>query len=464
MSGTAEQLQQFLNQLPDKELKMLAAKIELDRGENKFGIPHDAIMGLLRPRLAEIRAPRIFTPQRILCLPFEDMLDFRDPDPKETGKIARASIGPMWKLIQDRIKSEWDPVAAEFVGAQKKGDEDAKNAAASRLWAMAAKTLKEWDQALGNDPGEVRAAAKKIGGTRRLEDIREMACVLEIADIIESLKEQLPRKPILNFTPEQVTIVKRHYDRVGEEAPEHEVYLLLALIGRLLQPFPVLKVFRALSRKLDDTLTSRTDLGVAGDIVISALEKDAEAVAEAAESPNATETDVIAKARRFANAFKGITSDIGIRRDGEWGKRMYGCRGKVSAAVENLVLATAQDVILDVLPKKGAAAPSFTDFPDEKKFEIAERRARALGDAARMAEQIGLQSACQSKVGALRKDLEKYAAKIIERLPKVDPDHKPEASAHLATTVRLVELITNSDTADLLRRRGNAALSNKTVD
>jgi len=80
-----------------------------------------------------------------------------------------------------------------------------------------------------------------------------------------------------------------------------------------------------------------------------------------------------------------------------------------------------------------------------------------------MAEQIGLQSACQSKVGQLRKDLEKYAAKIIEKLPKVDVDHKAEASAHLATTVRLVELITNSDTADLLRRRGNAALSNKTL-
>lgn len=463
MSNAAEQLQAFLHGLPDKELKTLAVKIELDRGENRFGIPHDAIMALLRPRLAEIRAPRIYTPQRIFCLPFEDMLDFRDPDPKQTGKIARASIGPMWKLVMDLIKDQWDPVAEEFVRAQKKGDEAAKNAAASQLWAMGSKALKEWDAGLGTDPGEIRAAAKKIGGTRRLEDIREMAAVLAIADIVESLKDQLPRKPILNFTPEQVTIVKRHYDRVGKEVPDHEVYLLLALIGRLLQPFPVLKVFRALSRKLDDTLTSRTDLGVAGNIVIAALEKDAEAVAEAADAPDATETDVIAKAKRFAAAFKGITSDIGIRRDGEWGQRMYGCRGKVSQAIENLVLATAQDVILDVLPGKGNGAPNFSDFPDEKKFEIAERRAQALGDAYRMAEQIGLQSACQSKVNQLRKDLEKYAAKIIEKLPKVDADHKPEAGAHLATTVRLVELITNSDTADLLRRRGNAALSHKMV-
>ena len=62
MSNAGEQLQGFLNQLPEKELKILAAKIELDRGENRFGIPHEAIMALLCTRLAETRAPRIFTP------------------------------------------------------------------------------------------------------------------------------------------------------------------------------------------------------------------------------------------------------------------------------------------------------------------------------------------------------------------------------------------------------------------
>ena len=120
MSNAGEQLQGFLNQLPEKELKILAAKIELDRGENRFGIPHDAIMALLRPRLAEMRAPRIFTPQRVLCLPFEDMLIFKDPDPKQPGKIARAAIGPMWNLLMDRVKPKWDPIADAFIAAQKK--------------------------------------------------------------------------------------------------------------------------------------------------------------------------------------------------------------------------------------------------------------------------------------------------------------------------------------------------------
>ena len=461
MASAAEQLKQFLENLPERELKKLAATVELDRGQNRYGIPHDAILTLLRPRLAEVRAPRIFTPQRMLCVPFEDMLVFDDPDPKIAGKLARPSIGILWNLVtQELLHDEWNKTAEAFSKAQRNGDEETRRLEASAMWKMAGKAVKAHIDAFGTDPGELRQLAKKMGGTRRLEDVREMANVLLIADDIEGCKTALPRKPILNFESGHVTSIKRYYNRIVDENPGHEIYFLLAIIGRLLQPFPILKVIRALSRKLDDTLTSKSDLGIAGDIVISALEDDAGAVAKVSQNKDADEMDVVEKARRFAAAFKGITSDIGIRRDGDWGKRMYAARGEVSNAVESLILSEAEEKVSRVIPRRGRAlAPNFSNFPDEEKYEISERRARALGETMRIADQIGLQSACQSTINTLRKELEGYAAKIIEQLPKVDEENKPEATAHLYAAVRLVELITNSEEADLLRRRGNAALS-----
>lgn len=461
MADAATQLKHFLENLPERELKKLAATIELDRGQNKFGIPHDAIMSLLRPRLAEVRAPRIFTAQRMLCLPFEDMLVFNDPDPKMVGRMSRAAIMPMWNLVtQELLVEEWPPVAAAFTEATRIGDEAAQKKHASAMWAMVSEAIEGFIAPADGDAGELRQLAKRFGGTRRLEDVREMAAVLSIADAIESVKRSLPRKPILNLTPDQVTIIKRHYDKIVNAKPGYELYFLLALIGRLLQPFPILKVVRALSRKLDDTLAGQSDLAVAGNIVIDALEQDAEAVAKITEDKDADEMDVLAKARRFADAFKGITADIGIRRDGEWGKRMYQARAQVSAAVEKTILSEAQDKVHRVIPRRGKAlAPDFREFPDEAKYEISERRAQALGETMRIADQVGLQSACQSQINTLRKDLEGYAAKIIEQLPKVQDDNKAEATAHLYAAVRLIELITNSDEADLLRRRGNAALT-----
>ncbi len=464
-SAAAQQLAEFVDQLSEPALRKLAATVELDRTEQRFGLPHDVIMQMLRPRLAEIRAPRVFTPQRILCVPFEDMLIFTDPDVKRTGEIARAAIPAMWSLLSEELATErWPPAAQAFVDAQKEGDDERRDEAASALWAIAAEELGAWIAEQSAEPDAKRRATKKLGGARRFEDVAEMARTLEIADIIESAKRDLPRKPIQHLTDRDVTALQRHYERVSHQASGRELYFLMAMMGRLLQPFPILKLIRALSRKLDDTLASNTDLGIAGDRVIDALEEDARQVAEIAEKAETGEEDVMNRTRRFAAAFRGITASIGIRRDGEWGQRMYAARNRVSAAVQQAILVDAQPVVLCVVPKrKKTPMPDFSALPDDALFERAERRARALGEAKTIAEEIGLQTACANEINALRKTLDAYAARIIERLPKVEDADKPMARAHLAVTVRLIELIANADEADLLRRRGNAALAGTAV-
>lgn len=465
MSDPAQQLRQFVTELPESSLKKLAATVELDRGENRFGLPHDAIMQILRPRLAEIRAPRIYNAQRMLCVPFEDMLIVKDEGYKETGKILRASIMPMWRLLtEELIPKEWPALAQEFASAQKADDEVRRDDAASAIWAAAAAPLSAWVMEQEADPEALRKAVKKIGGTRIIEDIKEMAYALEIADTLESAKAKLPRKPILMLNQDQVVVLKRHYDQVAEEHEDRELIFMLAIMGRLLQPFPILKLVRAISRKLDDSIASKSDLAVVGNKVIRALEEDAEKVATIAQEEGSTEEELMSRTKRFAAAFKGITMDIGIRRDGEWGKRMYGCRTMVSNAVDQMILSDATSVVLLVLPKSGTrAVADFSAEPDEERFERSERRARAIGQAMGIAEEIGLQTACANAVNGLRKDLDNYAARIIARLPKAEEHERANARAHLACAVRLIELISNSDEADLLRRRGNAALDNKTM-
>ena len=461
----AAQLQQFVDTLPESALKKLAATIELDRGENRYGLPHNAIMQILRPRLAEIRAPRVFTAQRVLCLPFEDMLAFQDVGYKETGKIMRSSIMPMWRLLTEQlIAKEWPALSEEFVKAQKADDAARRDVAASAIWGAGAAALGGWIASVDKDPDAMKTEVKKLGGTRAFEDVREMSATLDIADILEAAKSGLPRKPILALNKEQIVILKRHYDQVVEDHDERELIFLLAIMGRLLQPFPILKLIRAISGKLDDSLASRTELSVAGNLVIRALEEDAERVAAIAKEEDATEEELMSRTRRFADAFKGITADIGIRRDGEWGRRMYQCRAQVSDAVERMILQDANRVVLLVLPKSGKRpVADFSERPDEERFERSERRARAIGEAMAIAEEVGLQAACASTVNNLRKDLDNYAARIIARLPKAEENERENARAHLATAVRLIELISNSDEADLLRRRGNAGLDRKTV-
>ena len=461
-----QKLLSFFEALPEKQLKTLGAKIELDRAENRFGLPHQAIISLMRPYLAAVRAPRIYTPQRILCLPFEDMLANSDPGYKRTGFITRKSIQPVWNWITtDLIPEEFSSLAKDFEAAQKDGDETGTERIASTIWNRCAAAMEEAMSDMDDDIQVHDALTSKLGGTFFVEEAQEIAAVLSIADNVEAMKKGLPLKPIAVLTPDDVSIIIRQYTEVGKENPGKEMFLLMIVIGRLLQPFPILRVFRSLSRKGDDAVIRTTDLSIAGEIVIDALERDGDAVVRVAHDRESTEEEIVRKATRFAAAFKGITTDIGIRREGEWGQRMYKSRNQVSGAVEDRILSGAKEVVAEALSDwQGSSSRSLDEWPDEDAFAVAEQRADALAALFRISEQLGVRANCQVTLDEIRRMLDNYSAPLVEALSRTPEDEHPQAFANLAVVVRLLELVANPDQADLLRRRGRAALQREMLD
>lgn len=456
-----QQLMALFENLPEAQLKKLGARIELDRNENRFGLPHQAVISLMRPYLAAVRAPRVYTPQRILCVPFEDLFTNEDKGFKRTGFIHRTSIAAFWNWVsKDLMPDSFPPLADWFIAAQKDGNNDAAAEASSAIWKQTAAALGDALKKIDNDADAQESLAKKLGGTIVLEDIQEMAAILTIADHIEELKTKLPHKPIPILTGKNVATILDYYKKVGVDHPGMEIYLLLAVIGRLMQPFPILRVFRSLSRKGDDAMIRRTDLSIAGEIVINALEKDGEAAIEVSRDFQASEEEIVRKAARFAAAFKGITTDIGIRRDGEWGQRMYASRNKVAETMQTRILSKAEKVIISPLVKKRSGRmEKLTEWPDDEKFEAAEDRAAALSMLYRISDQLGIRSACQTEIDELRTLLNDYSVSLVEELTKISKKEHPPAFANLAVVVRLLELVANSDEADLLRRRGRAAMA-----
>lgn len=467
-----EELQAFLSKLPEKEVRKLAAAIEFDRHDNKFGLPHDALMALIRPALARIRAPRVHSPQRLLCIPFEDLLTGRDPDPKEVGRISRKSIPAMWDwMTKELISDDWPVLADAAVKAQKAGDEKAVEAAARALWAGAHAALETGLEPVRGDVGEMRLLARQLGGTRRLEDIKEMSAFLGLGPETEAVKQILPRKPVLDLDSRAVNAIKRLYQEVADEKPGFELFLILAVIARLLQPYPILKVFSSISDRIDDLIAGRRELALAADKVFEALDQDVCVVEKLCGNDILDDAKVMARAKRFAAAFKLIVGEIGIKREGRWGKRMLAFRGRVAKSLEAKLLADAPRMVLSVFPTRTGKdkqvrtdKPDFGAPPDEDRYEAAETRAVAIAEAKGIADQIGLSASCQATVRALREELDKYAARILEILPNTPPDRKEIATAHLNTTVRLIEVLSGSEEADLLRRRGNAALKGQTLD
>src|SRR5258708_3461291 len=92
-----ELLSGFLCKLPEPVASRLAKAVEVDRLIGGQGLPHEVILGALRPQLRQAaQHERMPTPQRFFCQPFEDLLIARKSSAKQKGRIARSSILPLW--------------------------------------------------------------------------------------------------------------------------------------------------------------------------------------------------------------------------------------------------------------------------------------------------------------------------------------------------------------------------------
>ncbi|RED51471.1 hypothetical protein [Aestuariispira insulae] len=460
MDDKTAQVLAFIESLPEKELRKLAATVELDRNSNKLGLPHNAIMALLRPSLALIRAPRALIPQRAFCLPFEDMLVSGKPSPRPDGQIDRSSIIPMWKwMTGDLAGPQIEDACARYIEAEHAGDDAGIKDLSHTLWTIGAKALTDGLNTIGNDEKANAALAKKLGGDDILTDVRLMAACLRIAEPLEKLKAKLPPNPMVGFSKDQLFMASEAYAAAEAINPPDAMVLLLALAGRLLRPFPIMNVIKTVTRGADDIKIQRTDLAVPGNIVFSALEADAQAVIEAAQIPSLTDEDIIPKVRYFAEGFRTIVEAIPIKRNGEWGKRMHNCRQRVSEELERRLLRDARKVVMKALPtRSGGTVPKLAAEPDDRAFELAEDRAQAIGTMLPFADKIGLKGDCSAKVSEIRKELEKYADGLLKALPNAPADKRAIAFAFLCIAVRLVEVMENPDEADMLRKRGMLAL------
>ena len=85
--------------IPEPQFADLVRSLETRRLKVDHRATADAVLSRLRPRMSMARPPRRPTPQRLFCLPFEDLLYDPGTDRKAVGRIPRSAIGPIWALL-----------------------------------------------------------------------------------------------------------------------------------------------------------------------------------------------------------------------------------------------------------------------------------------------------------------------------------------------------------------------------
>ncbi|MEO8302070.1 MAG: hypothetical protein ABI608_09765, partial [Rhizomicrobium sp.] len=205
----------------------------------------------------------------------------------------------------------------------------------------------------------------------------------------------------------------------------------------------------------DETLISKTDMGLVGEILFSRMEALKNSI-QATRHPLFDTNKLMEEVKTFADLSSQIVKEIEIKREGEWGKRLLAERVLIGKVMETFMERAPKEFSAALPMSKGRGA-DFSKHPGAEKHEMAMRYARLVAGSrtfAAAASFAAKQKPADDELGTL---LKRYNEDVLKGL-KADP-RDAVVNAQFLFCAELTAILFSEEEAELLRRRGRSALS-----
>ena len=435
-------LRTLLGKLPETAANKLAQAIEMDRLMDGRDLPHEVILGGLRPSLGQ--SSRTLTPLRLFCQPFEDLLDSAPRKTKQKAVIARASVTPVWTWVSTVLLP--DDSQGYFRAAKMlilSGKQEEARAQTRSFWALAGAKMRAV-----LDGGEaIKLSADEVA------DAREMALLLSEGAEMEKVQARLP-KPLPHLTEEILWQLRESYDALIVRNPDVAPFVAVVAMNRLQRPWEALRLPLMVSRQTSDALISKTDMGLVGEILFGRM--DAMKAAIMATRHPLFDADVlVTQVVSFAELSSAVVKEIEVRRDGEWGQRLL---------KDRVVVGEAMDGFLDRAAKEfGVALPMQKSSGDFSRPTNAEKRALALSYAKLVAgtRHFAAAGSFAAKHRTALEDVSNHLRRYIEdgirELKGSSGEKRATIESQLLYGADIATILVSTEEGELIRRRVRAA-------
>lgn len=448
-------LRAFLGSLPTGLAGRVAQAVEVDRMNNGKVLPHDLILDSLRPALREAdQAKRTNTPMRVFARPFEDLLTNHPRTRKQKGRIARSSINPVWNwlahdLVPEQLMAFSLAVKTAALGL---GDEDVDQQVAD-FWRLASEALRS---KLSSERGRGQAR-QALGGDAVMEDAREMALLLYAAADFCTLQDQLPNR-IPELTEDVIHAFRENYEPLVDRLPEAAPYLPLVVMKRLDLPWEVLRLPLNLQQQADAAESPHDDLGLAGEILFTALESHVAAILDVREEQFNADV-VVGHLQSFTTLCGGVVKEVEMLRDGYWSERLIKDCGAVAEAMDRLMESAPSQIISALQMQEGQPdVPDMFNPPDLEKCDRALCYARLLAGSRVLANAGSFATSLMRADQEIASALRRYNEAIVRELRYADDDQRLNAEQYAAIATELTTILFSVDEGEALRqRKGTAA-------
>ncbi len=432
-----------------EKLSVLLAHMSVERVDGLVDLALELDPGLAR-MLEYCRYGADGAASRLFFLPLQDVIGDSTCIEPSKALIPENLLVPLWNWISDL-----DPEAAQEAmdAASSFTDKPVDEPLDETRVRVAAGIVKALDE-LEHEPKENKRLRQQLGVTR-FDDVRSIAGMLNSVPALREALDGLPDE-IEEMGDEVCAELRDRYEQAIEETPESGVWVLLMIMAKVHKPWRMLRIFERIARREDDFLLTHTDMSSIGDALLS----DAEFYLKGFQSAPRTETEMEAAVRsvtQFAAVTVGMTREIGIRKDGAWGQRLFELRNAASQQMER-IHEEARRIFELALPETGPRRRTREiPHPGEPAFDQAEIVCnflyRVKDDAARAA--VG--NAHALLLEEFKDATEKLGEGILARLRRNVSDDEEADLVRLREVTRILDILGMRSTGEVLLRRAAAA-------
>jgi hypothetical protein len=302
------------------------------------------------------------------------------------------------------------------------------------------------------DVNKRKLLEKMLGDAMAVEDADEIAQLLAVGDTIEKLALLLP-KPVASFNEQLLWDVRGIYDTLVQIQPDAAPYVAVIAMNRLAKPWEALRLPMMISRKHDETLISKTDMGLVGEILFDRMDTLKTSI-QATRHPLFDAEVLMEEVKTFADLSSHIVMEIELKRDGEWGKRLLAERADIGKVMEGFMDRAPKEFHAALPMSKGTGA-DFSRHPGAEKHEMAKRYARLVAGSRNFAAAASFAAKQKAIYDDLSATLKRYNEDAVKAL-KTGPANAV-INAQFDLCVELTAILFSEEEAAMLRRRGKAA-------
>ena len=432
-----------------EKLSMLLAHMSVERVDGLVDLASEMDPGMAR-MLEFCRYGADGAACRQFFLPLKDAIGDRSVIEPSRALIPEALLTPLWNWISTDIDPE---AASEAMDAASTFSHDLEDEGLDEARLRVAKGIVETLDRLDHEPKESKRLRQQLGVTD-FEQVRSIAGLLLSVPALREALDGLPDE-IETMDDEVCAELRDRYEQAIEDQPEAGVWVLLMTMARVHKPWRMLRVFERIARREDDFLLTHTDMSVVGEALLSDAEFYLKGFQKTPKTPSQVESCVQA-VTQFATVTVGMTREIGIRKDGTWGKRLFELRNAASQQMEQ-IHEEARWMFEHALPETGPRRRTRDlPHPGDPVFDEAEAVCdflyRVKDDAARAA--VG--NAHAHLLDEFREISEKLGEDILARLRRNVSDDEDADRERLREVTRFLDVLGLREVGQVLLRRAAA--------